>query len=187
VSLSSRTLLRYHEHTVQFENGDAGSTMVGGKNVDKWKVGNEVEYEKKETQYGTKIKAVSQGQGYKKNSYNNKYSLATMCLSYAKDVYIAHLANAGKAIQGGEDIKPMSEKELLLMANKFKKAVEKMTDATDATSGSQQPAQQRSQQSGPPTADFSQERGKTQQYSPEEVAQAAKNLTLPEEDDDMPF
>jgi single-stranded DNA-binding protein len=81
----------------------------------------------------------------------------------------------------------MSEKELLLMANKFKRAVEKMTDAKDATSGNQQSTQQGSQQAGPPNADFSQERGKTQQYSSEEVAQAAKKLTLPEEDDDLPF
>lgn len=81
----------------EMENGDVGEANHKSPEGIK-KVGEEVTYELKSTDYGDKIKFVQpEGGSYKKTGNN-----ASFALSYAKDVHIARMAHTTENVHSGD-------------------------------------------------------------------------------------
>lgn len=69
---------------VELENGEAGQVVA--KTADRWKVGEEVEFEKRETPYGVKLKLTKPGAGqggYQESPDRQRQINASWALSHA--------------------------------------------------------------------------------------------------------
>lgn len=93
-------------HSIQLDNGDAGS--LGKKSEGAVKEGDQITYKLEHGDFGNKIKEIptapagrGSGSGYSFN-VGRKSSTASFALSYAKDLAVANIAKADRPMELNE-------------------------------------------------------------------------------------